>query len=378
MNQSATTVAIVTSGAYSVANFRGTLIEELVARGVRVLALAPDWSEATRAATRALGAETVDISLSRVGMDPKRDLADIVRLARVLRRIRPDAVLTYFAKPNVYGMIAAALARVPRRIAMVEGLGFVFDSSGPASRKAAVVRAVTMRLYRVALGFADKVLFLNRDDEAFFRAERLVAPAKVVNTGGIGVDLEAFAATPAVTGPIVFLLMARLLRGKGVIEFAEAAARVKERSPATRFVLLGDVDANPDSLRRDEVIPWVTRGAIEWPGHVSDVRERLAAASVFVLPAWTREGLPRSTQEAAAMAKPVITTDVVGCRDTVVDGVNGFMVRAKDVDALAAAMMRFVEEPGLVATMGAESRRIAEERWDGRAKSAALAEMLVG
>lgn len=378
MNQSATTVAIVTSGAYSVANFRGTLIEELVARGVRVLALAPDWSEATRAATRALGAETIDISLSRVGMDPKRDLADIVRLARVLRRIRPDAVLTYFAKPNVYGMIAAALARVPRRIAMVEGLGFVFDSSGPASRKAAVVRAVTMRLYRVALGFADKVLFLNRDDEAFFRAERLVAPAKVVNTGGIGVDLEAFTATPAVTGPIVFLLMARLLRGKGVIEFAEAAARVKERSPATRFVLLGDVDANPDSLTRDEVIPWVTRGAIEWPGHVSDVRERLAAASVFVLPAWTREGLPRSTQEAAAMAKPVITTDVVGCRDTVVDGVNGFMVRAKDIDALAAAMMRFVEEPGLVATMGAESRRIAEERWNGRAKSAALAEMLVG
>ena len=372
------TVAIVTSGAYSVANFRGTLIEELVGQGVRVLALAPDWSDDTRAATSALGAETVDISLSRVGMDPTRDLADIVRLAGVLRRLRPDAVLTYFAKPNVYGMIAAALARVPRRIAMVEGLGFVFDSSGPASRKAGVVRAVTMRLYRFALGFADKVLFLNRDDEAFFRNHRLVAPAKVVNTGGIGVDLDAFAATPAVTDPVVFLLMARLLRGKGVIEFAEAAARVRARSPATRFVLLGDVDANPDSLKRDEVTPWVENGAIEWPGHVSDVRERLAAASVFVLPAWTREGLPRSTQEAAAMAKPVITTDVVGCRDTVVDGVNGFMVRAKDVDALVGAMMRFVEEPGLVATMGAASRRIAEERWDGREKSAALAAMLVG
>jgi glycosyltransferase involved in cell wall biosynthesis len=370
-------VALVTSGARTVPNFRGTLIEELIARGAQVLALAPDWDEDSRARTRALGAEPIAISLARTGLNPVRDAADTARMAALLRRLAPDAMLTYFAKPNTYGMLAGWMAGVKRRIAMVEGLGFAFESSELAGAKARLVAAGAKLLYRAAFSRADHVLFLNNEDEAVFRQAGLVAPAKIINFGGIGVDLTAFAPTVPVTDPPTFLLMARLLRGKGILEFAEAAAVVKARHPQARFVLLGDVDANPDSLSREEVLPWVARGTLEWPGHVSDVRDRLAAASVFVLPAWCREGLPRSTQEAAAMAKPVITTDVVGCRDTVVDGVNGFMIPGKDVAALAAAMTRFVEEPGLIARMGAASRRIAEERWDGRVKSRQLAALLL-
>lgn len=372
-----TRVAFITSGARTVPNFRGTLIEELVARGAEVLALAPDWEDDTRAATRALGAEPVDISMARAGLNPVRDASDTVKMAALLRRQAPDAILTYFAKPNTYGMLAGWMAGVKRRVAMVEGLGFAFESSELAGTKAKLVSSGAKLLYRAAFSRADLVLFLNSEDEAVFRGDRLVAPDKIVNFGGIGVDLEAFAPTTPVLDPPTFLLMARLLRGKGILEYAEAAARVKARYPQARFVLLGDVDANPDSLTREEVQPWVDRGVIEWPGHVSDVRAQLAAASVFVLPAWCREGLPRSTQEAAAMAKPVITTDVVGCRDTVVDGINGFMIPGRNVAALATAMTRFVQEPALIVSMGLESRRLAEERWDGRVKSSQLADMLL-
>jgi glycosyltransferase involved in cell wall biosynthesis len=372
-----TRVAFITSGARTVPNFRGTLIEELVARGAEVLALAPDWEDDTRAATRALGAEPVDISMARAGLNPVRDTSDMVKMAALLRRQAPDAILTYFAKPNTYGMLAGWMAGVKRRVAMVEGLGFAFESSELAGTKAKLVSSGAKLLYRAAFSRADLVLFLNSEDEAVFRGDRLVAPDKIVNFGGIGVDLEAFAPTTPVVDPPTFLLMARLLRGKGILEYAEAAARVKARYPQARFVLLGDVDANPDSLTREEVQPWVDRGVIEWPGHVSDVRAQLAAASVFVLPAWCREGLPRSTQEAAAMAKPVITTDVVGCRDTVVDGINGFMIPGRNVAALATAMTRFVQEPALIVSMGLASRRLAEERWDGRVKSSQLADMLL-
>ncbi|VXC47596.1 glycosyltransferase family 4 protein [Sphingomonas sp. AX6] len=372
-----TRVAMITSGARTVPNFRGTLIEELVARGAEVLALAPDWDDESRAATRALGAEPIDISLARTGLNPVRDLADTLRMAAVLRSLAPDAMLTYFAKPNTYGMFAGALAGVKRRIAMVEGLGFAFDSTSASGVKARAVAAGAKLLYRQAFARADKILFLNAEDEAVFRESGLVSPDKAVSFGGIGVDLAAFPPTAPVLDPPTFLLMARLLRGKGIVEFAQAAALVKRQHPNARFVLLGDVDANPDSLTRPEVQALVDQDMVEWPGHVSDVRARLAAASVFVLPAWCREGLPRSTQEAAAMAKPVITTDVVGCRDTVVDGVNGFMVPGRDVPALASAMLRFLDDPDLIASMGQASRRLAEERWDGRSKSRQLAALLL-
>ncbi|PAX09750.1 glycosyltransferase family 1 protein [Sphingomonas lenta] len=353
------------------------LIEELKRRGHRVLALAPDWDDATRRRAGALGAEPVDISLSRTGLSPRRDALDVVRLTATLRRLRPDAVLTYFAKPNVYGMLAARAAGVKRRVAMVEGLGFVFDSSAGESGRRKLVKLLARGLYRAAFAGAHRVVFLNRDDQAFFLAGRLVAPGKVVNIGGIGVDLDQFAPAPPVTDPPTFLLMARLLRGKGVLEYAEAAALVKERHPRARFVLLGDFDANPDSLAREDIEPWVARGAIEWPGHVEDVRGMLAAASAFVLPAWCREGLPRSSQEASAMAKPVITTDVVGCRDTVEDGRTGLIVRPRDVPDLARAMTRLIEHPDEIVAMGREGRRFAERHYDGREKSRALADLLV-
>jgi glycosyltransferase involved in cell wall biosynthesis len=159
------------------------------------------------------------------------------------------------------------------------------------------------------------------------------------------------------------MLMARLLREKGIYEYVEAARAVRQQHPHARFLLLGGTDPNPGALTREEVAAWVAEGVVEWLGHVDNVRPWIASTSVYVLPSY-REGKPRSTQEAMAMSRPVITTDAPGCRDTVIEGVNGFLVPVRDSAALADAMMRFIDQPELIPRMGRESRRIAEERFD--------------
>ena len=357
-------VAIVSSIAYSLANFRGPLIAAMVAAGVRVYAMAPDHDENTRRQVRILGAEPVDISLERTGMRPVRDLLDIWRLAGMLRRLKPDATFSYFVKPVIYGSLAAKLADVPLRYALVAGLGYVYTpETSRENFKRRALRTLVSFLYRVAFKACRRVFFQNSDDVAQFVESRFIAPDRVVLLNGSGVELDRFKLVPRPTSRPVFLLMARLLREKGILEYVEAARIVRRRHPAARFLLLGGTDPNPGALSREEVEAWVTEGVIEWPGHVDDVRPWIEASSVYVLPSY-REGKPRSTQEAMAAGLPVITTDAPGCRGTVDEGVNGFLVPIRDGSALAAAMLRFVEDPTLIETMGKESRRLAEERFD--------------
>lgn len=356
-------LAIISSQAFSLINFRGQLIADLVAKGVKVFALAPDYTDDLRLNIRALGAVPVDFHLIRTGMSPWRDLWDMLALAVLLRQLSPDAALTYFIKPVIYGTLAAWMARVSHRVAMIEGLGYVFTSSGQSlSWPRRVLRGTVSVMYRVALSRARRVVFLNRDDILEFTKSGLVNPDKVEHIEGIGVDLDYWGVANAVVSPVTFVLAARLLREKGVVEFAQAAARVKALHPTARFILLGALDPNPGSLDIDEIKSWVSSGTIEWPGHV-DPMPWIAQASVYVLPSY-REGLPRSTLEAMAMGRAIITTDVPGCRETVVDGVNGFMVPKCDVLALTDAMLKFINQPEQVVTMGQESRRMVEARFD--------------
>lgn len=356
-------LAIISNQAFSLVNFRGYLIRELVAAGVEVYALAPDYDDRFRGEVRSLGAVPVDFSLARTGMNPLRDGLDLLRLTNLLRRIRPDATLGYFIKPVIYGTIAAWLAGVPRRYALIEGLGYVFTESGAKeSWRRVVLCWIVSALYRAALKRAERVFFLNDDDISEFVEKGIVDQDKTVKLGGIGVDLDEWRPLPPSMQPLTFLLAARLLREKGIVEYAEAARRVKRRYPNIRFVLLGGLDPNPGGLTQSEVEEWVREGLLEWPGHV-DVRPWLAQTSVYVLPSY-REGVPRSTQEAMAMGRPVITTDAPGCRETVEHGRNGFLVPVRDPRALAEAMLRFIEQPELIESMGRESRRMAEERFD--------------
>ncbi|MFC4487631.1 glycosyltransferase family 4 protein [Tepidiphilus baoligensis] len=359
-------ISLIGNQAFSLLNFRGALIRDLVAAGVEVFAFAPDYDGDAREKVRALGAEPVDFSITRSLGNPVREVKDILDLARTLRRLRIDVCFSFIVKVTIYATLAARLAGVPRRVAMLEGLGFTFiEEEGKTSLRKRLIRQAVVTLGRLSLPMAKPLIVLNPDDEEMAIRLRWAKPENVVCLGGIGVDLDQWRPAPPVTEPVTFLLAARLLREKGIVEYVEAARRVKARHPQVRFVLLGGLDDNPGALTESEVRRWVQEGTIEWPGHVP-VQPWLAQASVYVLPSYYREGVPRSTQEAMAMGRPVITTDAPGCRETVVDGVNGFLVPVRDAEALAQRMLWFVAHPEAIGPMGAQSRRLAEERFDVR------------
>lgn len=357
-------LAIITNQAFSISNFRGPLVREMVSRGMTVYALAPDYDYVSRDAVASLGAIPVDSPISRAGMNPLRDVYHLFRLVILLRRLQLNASLAYFIKPVIYGTLAARLAAVPKRFALIEGAGYVFADDKTPSMRRRLLRVFVTWLYRLGLSQADRVFMLNADDKKLFVGERMVSAEKVQLLDGIGLDLDHYQVARPVLQPVCFILVARLIREKGVYDYIDAARRIKARHPEIRFLLLGGIDLNPGSVTDAEVNSWVAEGLIECPGQVPDVRRWIAQASVFILPSYYREGLPRSTQEAMAMGRPVITTNWVGCRETVEDGVNGFMVPVCDPDALVRAMLTFVEQPELIVSMGAESRRIAEKRFD--------------
>jgi len=366
-------LAMISNQAFSLSNFRGELIRELTSRGVQVFALAPDFDEASRRAVQLTGALPIDYSLSRTGLNPLKDIVDMFLLARRLRALKINIAFSYFIKPVIYGTLAAAMAGVAARYAMIEGAGYVFaDTEQHLSWKRRVLRSTVKWMYRISLARATGLFLLNADDQDLFVREKMARPEQVRLINGIGLNLAHYRPTALVMKPVCFILVARLIREKGIFEYVAAARIVKSKHPATRFLLVGDIDLNPSSISEAQCRAWVQEGIVEWPGHVADIRVWLAKASVFVLPSYYREGLPRSTQEAMAMGRPVITTDLPGCRETVTDGVNGFMVPARDVEALSEAMLKFVEHPELITTMGRESERMAQEKYDVHQINAAI------
>ncbi len=354
-------ILLVASFPDSLVNFRGALIDACLARGLAVHVAAPDVpaSSPIRHDLEARGVTVHEIPLERTGTDIVADLRLLLHLIGLMRRIRPRRVLGYTVKPVVYGTLAGFVAHVPARYALITGLGFAFQ--GGARR--GPLRSLVMQMYRTALGRAHKVFFQNPDDEALFRQSGLLpaeVPSRVVN--GSGVDLVRFAEAPLPEG-VRFLLIARLLGDKGVREYVAAARRIRASCPQAVFGLAGWIDDNPDAITRQELDRWIDEGVVEFHGRLEDVRAVIAASNVYVLPSY-REGTPRTVLEAMSMGRPIITTDAPGCRQTVVDGENGFLVPVKSVDALEAAMRRFVDQPELIGPMGRRSRAIAVERYD--------------
>lgn len=356
-------IAVISHEAQTLLNFRGPLLAEMVRRGHTVLAFAPNHNAVSRAALAGLGVETVDYSVSRSGTNPLRELGSIFELRRLLRQQRVELSFAYSIKPVIYGTIAAWLAGVPRRYGLIEGLGFAFTEGNGQSWTRRMLRTVITTLTRFAGRRIHRMVFLNRDDQKEFLDRGLIGKEKTRLMGAIGLDLSDWPTAPFPEGPVTFILVARMLRDKGIVEYVEAARILKRSLPETRFLLVGGLDKNPAALRREELAAWVAEGIVEWPGHV-EVRPWIAAAHVFVLPSYYREGVPRSTQEAMAMGRPVVTTDMPGCRETVVDGVNGYLVPARDVPALSEAMRRFIEAPSRINLMGRESRQKAERDFD--------------
>jgi glycosyltransferase involved in cell wall biosynthesis len=357
-------VLVIAGMAESLVNFRGPLLKAMSQSGVNVHVAAPGLSVSSSLSEMLLlqGFAVHDVPLRRAGTNPFADLRTFGVLWMLMRRIRPDAVLGYTIKPVTYGMLAAWLSRVPKRYALITGLGYAFTGDGSGMR--GWVRRLVQGLYRLALGRAHKVFFQNPDDESLFRRLGLLqaaTPSVVVN--GSGVDVASFNMADLPLGSPHFLLIARLLVDKGIREYVQAAQRIKENHPNVQFSLVGWIDENPDAIHQSELDAWIQAGYISFIGRLQDVRPAIAQCTVYVLPSY-REGTPRTVLEAMAMGRPIITTDAPGCRETVVDGENGFLVPVKSVEALVHAMESFILDPYLGVKMGAISRQIAEKKYD--------------
>ncbi|MDQ3365087.1 MAG: glycosyltransferase family 4 protein [Myxococcota bacterium] len=354
--------------------FRAPLLRAMVAHGHEVIAMAADGSLAISAALGALGVEFRALPLQRAGSDPLADLRTIAFLVRELRALRPDVVFAYTIKPAIYGSIAARIAGVPRRVAMITGLGYVFR--GTRTRRRRLVGAVAGALYKRALRQCHAIVFQNPDDRAEFARLGLFAPgARVEIVRGSGVDLEHYARVDLPAGPPTFLFVGRLLRDKGIFEFVEAARQVRAVHPATRFQVLGWLDPNPAAVSQADVDGWVREGVIEYLGTTSDVRPYLAAAHALVLPSY-HEGTPRSVLEAMSVGRAVVTTDAPGCRETIVDDESGLLVPVKDAAALAAAILRLVDDPALIGRLATAARTRVEELYDARHVAAQMLEIM--
>jgi glycosyltransferase involved in cell wall biosynthesis len=354
-------VLMLASSGESLVGFRGHLLAAMVAEGHHVLVAAPDIPVELEGQLRGLGVQVRRYPLARASISPLGDLRTIASLITLCTTEKPDLVIAYTIKPVVFGLIAAGLSGVPRLSALITGLGYAFGDSTIAQRVTGLVASV---LYHLSLPQAHTVFFQNPDDAAEFVSRGLVAKSRCVVVDGSGVALAQFSPTPAPIDPISFLLISRLIREKGIAEFAEAARRLRQEFPSARFDLVGPTDPNPSGIPLSEIAGWQAAGSVRYHGEAKDVRPLIAATSVYVLPSYYREGTPRTVLEAMSCARPVITTDMPGCRETVKDGVNGFLIPPRDIAALTTAMRRFLLDPGLVARMGAQGRAIASERYD--------------
>jgi glycosyltransferase involved in cell wall biosynthesis len=327
------TILVASNTSWSLSNFRLNLMKELSGAGYRVIAVAPadDYSERLQQH----GIQFVPYPLDRRSTNPFNELLALFRLCAVIRRLNPDLILSYTPKINIYASLAARMFAVPI-VNNVSGMGYAFIHKG------ILARLVTM-MYRLAFNRSTKVFFQNNDDMHLF-VNRIVSPGIAERLPGSGVDTVRFAPTSALnrSNRFVFLLVARMLRDKGVVEYVDAARIVRQSFPDVEFSLLGFVDVqNPAAISSEQMSAWVKEGVVRYLGATDNVKPYLAGADCVVLPSY-REGTPRSLLEAAAMGKPIIATDAIGCRDVVDDGVTGFLCKLRDAGDLADKMLRML------------------------------------
>ena len=356
-------ILVLAGLADSLINFRKPLLEAFRANGFDIFALAPPADPEIVEALIRIGVDFRPVRLSRTGMSPLEDARYYLELRSRIREIKPDMVFSYTIKPVIYGSLAARACGVKQVVSMITGAGYAFQK---ATWKGKAIHEMVRPMYRKALASNDAVFFQNRDNLALFRDEGILGdPRKAVLIPGTGVDLDHYATVAPWIRPVTFLLIARLLYDKGIREYVEAARLLKAGHPEARFRLLGPLDPNPMGVSRRVVEEWQREGGIEYLPETRDVRPFLAETSVYVLPSY-HEGMPRTVLEAMSMGRPIVTTDAPGCRETVVEGENGYLVPIKDSRALSQAMERFLIDPSLIAAMGQQSRRFAEERFDVR------------
>lgn len=341
-------------------NFKLSLAKALRARGDEVVLLSPPGEYG--ASLRGMGFRWEPLPVSRSGVNPLAELAAIRRVGDLYRDVRPDVVHHFTIKCVIYGSLAARRVGVRRIVNSVTGLGFALLAN---TLKARLIRPVVLALYRRALRNTD-VIFQNTDNRDTLAAKGVLARSAVHVIAGDGIDTERFVPLVVVgeNNSVTVLMMARLLHSKGIAEFVDAARRVRSTMPSVRFLLAGEPDpGNPESVDADTLTGWQAEGVVEFLGHRSDALELNQSCRVAVLASTQGEGIPRALLEAAACGRPLVATDVAGCRELVIDGQTGFLVPPADGPALAAAILRLLHDAGLRERLGDAARALVEERF---------------
>jgi glycosyltransferase involved in cell wall biosynthesis len=352
-------IALVANTTWNIYNFRLNVIRKLIEEGHEVIVMAP-VDEYISYQWKIPGVQHYPIhQLRRDSINPVKDIQLMSELRQLYRKHKPDLVVHYTVKPNIYGGIAAYLTGIPS-LAVVTGLGYAFIHNG-------FVKYATKALYKVATRYHEKVIFENMDDKQLFVDERLLPEGKGIAVKGCGVDLNYYQPSENHRGehPVTFTFIGRLLYDKGIQEYIRAARIVKEEYPAIRFSIVGEIDRdNPSAIREEDVLRWVKDETVEYHGATQDVRPFIVSSDCIVLPSY-REGMSRVIMEAMAMERPVITTDTAGCREAVEHGRNGYLVPVGDPESLAKAMISFAQLPQAERwQMGKQGRAMAEEMFD--------------
>lgn len=352
-------VMVLSSFTTSLFWFRIDMMKSFLAAGYEVLAVgdAPETEWEDR--FRELGIHYRQIPVQRNGTNPLWDLKTLRALYRLLKEEKPDKIFSYQAKTVIYGGIAASLLDIREIYPMIAGVGSVFLGDG---LKKKLVRGILIAEYKLGLRNAPRVFFQNRDDLKVFTDNRILPESKAVMINGSGVNIEKFVPTD-LPQSVSFLCISRLIRDKGVFEYIDAAREIHKRYPEVSCVLVGPFDTNPSAIKPEELQPYIDDGSVIYAGEQKDVYPYLQACTAYVLPSY-HEGTPKTVLEALASGRPAITTDAPGCRETVTDGVNGYLVPVKDVAGLVAAMERIISDPAKNAEMAKAARAIAEDKYD--------------
>ena len=353
-------IAVLSSHTPSLFWFRMDMMKEFLRRGYVVYALANESEEKWKDKFEKEGIEYCRIEVCRNGLNPFKDRRTLKSIYKKINELNPDKIFTFQAKTVIYGAIAANKCGINEVYPLIAGMGSVFLSN---TLKSSIVRKVMVFLYKKSIKNCPTVFFQNKDDEEIFRRYGIIKKQKVVLLHGSGVNTERFVVTD-MPERISFLCISRLIRDKGVFEYLKACAAIKKEYPNVRCMLVGPYDTNPSAIKPEELKPY-TDNVVEYFGEQNDVRPYISQCSVYILPSY-REGTPKTNLEAMASGRAVITTDVPGCKETVVDGKNGFLIPAKDVGAIYEKMKWFVQNQDEIKHMGFEGRKMAEEVFDVR------------
>jgi glycosyltransferase involved in cell wall biosynthesis len=355
-------IAVLSSHTSSLFWFRMDMMKDFIKNGHSVIALGSEPEEVWKKRFKEHNIDYRQIYVERNGVNPLKDLKTLRSLISFMKKERPEKIFAYQAKTVVYGSIAAKLNGISEVYPLIAGLGSIFRGNGLKNN---IVKTIMKIEYWAACQFSKKVFFQNQDDKNEFIHNGLVKDKKTVIINGSGVNLEKFKPTPLPQEP-AFLFIGRLIKDKGIMEYLEACKELKAKYPQVRCLLVGPFDSNPSALKPEELTSYVESGIIEYFGEQSDVRPFISQCSTYLLPSY-HEGTPKTVLEAMAMGRAIITSDAPGCRETVIEGLNGYLVKVKDIQGLISKMEYLIYNQDICKNMGEESLKIAREKYNVKA-----------